>query len=368
MNILVLNAVRGWSGIGSHSIELALSLKKKGHMAVIGCAQEVNVRHHAKKLGIPLRKIRLKNLMDIRAIFKIMQVVFKDDIELIIANLGKEYWPATFVAKILGRKIIVIRHQTNRLKKITCWLLARYVDRVVAVSDAVADSLIAGGVPAEKIDLVHNAINLERFNPFSVDRDRVRKELGVGDDDIVIGTAGRLVSEKGVSELLNATYRLIQENRPVKLIFAGDGPSKTALAEEAHRLSIHDRVIFLGLRKDMDRIYAAMDIFVFPSTQNEAFGMVLIEAMAMNKPVVASAVGGILDIVRDGINGILIPPRDHVAIATAVARLIDDQDLSGKIAREGQKTVEQRFSDKAMGDTFEKILEKIVRPRPSGRK
>jgi len=363
-----LNAARGWSGIGSHSIELALSLRKKGHMAVIGCAQEVNVRHHAEKLGIPLRKIRLKNLMDIRAIFKIMQVVFKDDIELIIANLGKEYWPATFVAKILGRKIIVIRHQTNRLKKITCWLLATQVDRVVAVSGAVADSLIAGGVPFEKIEVVHNAINIERFDPLSVDGNGVRKELGIGENDIVIGTAGRLCPEKGVTELLHAANSLIQEKRPIKLIFAGDGPSKSELMKEAKRLSIHDRVIFLGLRKDMERIYAAIDIFVLPSTCREAFGMALIEAMAMKKPVVATEVGGIPEIVRDGVDGILVSPGDPNAIAAAVARLIDDRDLSGKIAREGQKTVERRFSDKAMGNTFEKMLEKIVKPCPSGRK
>lgn len=363
MNILVLNAVKGWSGIGSHSIELALALKKRGHNAIIGCANEVNVKYHAEKLGLSLRDIRLKNLADIRAILKIIKVALKEDIDVIVANLGKEYWPATFVAKLLRLKIIVVRHQTNRLKKITCWLIAKHVDRVVAVSNDVTDALISGGVPTQKIDVVHNAVNLERFNPFSVDRDGVRKELGIGDDDIVVGTAGRLCPEKGVFELLRASHLLMQKYPFVRLVFVGDGPSRTELEREAKRLLISDRVIFTGLRKDMERLYAAMDIFVLASTCREAFGMALIEAMAMVKPVIATAVGGIPEIISNETNGILIQPADETALADAVARLVNNNALSRKIALEGRRTVESNFSGKAMGEGFERVLEKTFNQR-----
>ncbi len=359
MNILILNAVRGWSGIGSHSIELALALRKNGHNAIIGCANEVNVKHHAERLRIPLREIRLKNLMDIRAIFTIIKVALKNDIEIIVANLGKEYWPATFVAKLLGLKIIVVRHQTNKLKKITCRLLANHVDRVVAVSHAVTDALIAGGVPAARIDVVHNSLNLERFNPETVDREAVRKELGIRDDEAVIGTAGRLCPEKGIFELLDALRLLLPRYPSARLLFAGDGPSRPELAARAKSLSIEDKVIFTGLRTDMERIYAAMDTFVLASTCKEAFGMALIEAMAMERPVIATAVGGIPEIITDGENGVLIAPGDPAAIADAIAKVVYNKELSKRLAEEGRRTVERKFSEKAMGEGFEKVLGKL---------
>ncbi len=365
MHILILNAVKGWSGIGSHSIELALALRERGHNVIL-CSTEVNIKHAAEKFDLPIREIKLKNLADIRAVLKIIKVVLKEDIKVIITNLGKEYWPATFVAKLLRLKIIVVRHQTNRLKRITCWLLARHVDRVVAVSNAVTGALIAGGIPVEKIDVIHNAINLERFNPFAIDRDEVRRELGLGNNDIVVGTAGRLYPEKGGLELLYAIHGLIREYPSLKLMFVGEGPYRVTLEREAQRLSINDSVIFTGLRKDMERMYAAMDIFVLPSTCKEAFGMVLIEAMAMIKPVIATSVGGILEIITRETDGILIPAGDHAAIANAIARVINDNALSKRIALEGRRTVQYKFSEKAMGDGFEKVLREIFNPSLRG--
>ena len=122
---------------------------------------------------------------------------------------------------------------------------------------------------------------------------------------------------------------------------------------------MHDKVILCGVRKDMERMYAAMDIFVLPSTCREAFGMVLIEAMAMGKPVIATAIGGIPEIIADAGNGILVPPGDPDAIAHAIARYIQEDDFSSKVAREGRKMVEQKFSDVAMGNNFENVLRNL---------
>jgi glycosyltransferase involved in cell wall biosynthesis len=356
MNILILNSVGGWSGIGSHSLELALSLTKKGHNAIIGCSGEINVKYYAEKYKLPIKDIKLKNLLDIRSVLKIIKVCLREDVKVIVVNLGKEYWPATFVAKLLGLKIIVIRHQTNKLRKITNRLLAGHVDGIIAVSNAVRESLMSCGVPAGKIQVIHNAVNLDRFDPSSVDRNGVRRELCIDNDDMVIGTAGRLCREKGGLELLSAMHRLVQKYSSLKLMFVGDGPYKAELEETARSLSMTDKVIFTGFRYDMQRMYSAMDIFVLPSRCEEAFGIALIEAMAMKKPVIGADTGGIPEIISHGINGILVPPRNAGALSEAIAGYIENKEVFRDIASAGRKTVELKFSDKQYGDQFEVLL------------
>jgi glycosyltransferase involved in cell wall biosynthesis len=296
------------------------------------------------------------NSGDIPAIVKIIRVCFKENIQVIIANSGREYWPAALAAKIAGTKVVFVRHQMDRLKKTTCWLVNNYVDRVVTVSGAVKDALVESGISHKKIEVIYNSIALERFSPDKIARDAVRRELGIDNHNIVIGTAGKLNQGKGVFDLLSAVHRLMATYPNVRLMFVGDGSEKTKLEKETQRLSMNDKVIFPGVRDDMERIYAAMDVFILPSTCREAFGMVLIEAMAMGKPVIATPVGGIPEIVNDEVNGILVPPHNPDAIAQAIARYIEDGTFSKKIAREGRKLIEQKFSDKAMGDSFENVL------------
>jgi glycosyltransferase involved in cell wall biosynthesis len=362
MNILLININVGkgwgWGGIESHSETLAALLSKNGHKVIMGCWKEGSVKV-AGGLVLPSRRVTIVNSGDIPAMVKIIRVCFNDAIQVIIANSGREYWPAAIAAKIAGTKVVFVRHQMDRLKKTTCWLVNNHVDRVVAVSGAVKDALIEGGISHEKTEVIYNSISLERFNPGTVERNTVRRELGIDGDSIVIGNVGKLNQGKGVFDLLSAVHRLMEKYPNVRLIFVGDGPERTRLEQEAQRLSMHDKVIFPGVRKDMERMYAAMDIFVLPSTCREAFGMVLIEAMAMGKQVIATTMGGIPEIVDDKVNGILVPPQDPDAIAQGIARYIEDGAFSRKVALEGRKMVEQKFSDEAMGYNFENVLKNL---------
>ncbi len=362
MNILFININVGkgwgWGGIESHSETLAALLHSNGHKVIMGCWNEGSVKV-AGGLVLPSRRITIVNSGDIPAIVKIIRVCLKEDIQVIIANAGREYWPAALAAKIAKTKVVFVRHQMDRLKKTTCWLVNNHVDRVVAVSGAVKDALIESGISYKKIDIIYNSIALERFSPDKVDRDAVRREFGIESDTIVIGTAGKLNQGKGVFDLLSAVHRLMETYPNVRLIFVGDGSERTRLEQEVQRLSMHNKVVFPGVRDDMERMYAAMDIFILPSTCREAFGMVLIEAMAMDKPVIATPVGGIPEIVNDEVNGILVPPHNPEALSHAIAQYIKDDVFSRKVAREGRTLVEQKFSDKAMGDNFENVLKNL---------
>jgi glycosyltransferase involved in cell wall biosynthesis len=360
LNILILNGGKGWGGIESHSVTLASALVKRGHKVIIGCPRGGNVSSNAVRAGLSVKDITVVNSGDVAAVWKIMATAKREGIEFIFANLGKEYWPAAVAAKVLGIRIVFVRHQVDRLKKATRCLIARHVHRVAAVSGAVRDALLECDIPDEKITVIHNAVDLNRFDPSTVDRETARRDLGFAEHDIVVGTAGKLHAGKGVFDLLHAAEGVAMRYPALRLLYVGDGPERAALEQEAARLSIRDKVVLAGLRNDMERMYAAMDIFVLPSTCREAFGVVIIEAMAMGRPVIATAIGGIPEVVKAETNGILVKPGDPAGLADACARLMDDAALSHRLAAEGRLTVARDYSEDAMGGAFEKMMKEVL--------
>ncbi len=363
MNILLLNVNTGhpsaWGGIEAHTEILGTSLHKKGYHVIMGCFAEGSVILQPDGLSLPSRRVTVRNSGDVRAVMRILDIIRKERIHLIIANSGREYWPAVIAAKIAGAKVIFIRHQVDRIRKTTRWLIVHYVERVVAVSKAVRSALLESRIPPHKIEVIPNSISLKQFNPVGVDRESVRKELGIDDTDIVVGLVGKLDRGKGVYDALAAIDIVIKEYPSVKLLFVGDGPERQSLEAESKRRSLSGHVIFAGVRRDVKRIYSAMDIFTLPSTCEEAFGMVLIEAMAMAKPVIATRVGGIPEILEHDVNGILVPPHDAGALAGAIRRCLSDRQFSERIAAAGRMSAEGRYSDEVMADHFEKVLTQI---------
>lgn len=362
MNILLLNisiGKGGWGGIESHSDILASTLARKGHNVIMGCQVDGFITTEAAKLKIPARKVRVINSGDAAAIIKIIRIALKENIDLIIANHGREYWPAAIAAKFSHARIIFVRHQTDRLKSTTCLLVNRFVDRVIAVSGAVREALIKSGISPEKITLIPNSIVLARFNPDIIDKQEPRKELGIDSVSVVVGTVGKLNSGKGVYEMLNA-FNLLAEKYPhLKLLFVGEGPERGDLEQEAEKLRLSGRVVFAGMRRDVERMYAAMDIFALPSTCDEAFGMVLIEAMAMEKPVIGTTVGGIPAIINNNVTGLLVPPADEISLSAAIGRYLEDKDFALKTARKGRRYVKDTFSDETSGDKFEAVFKAL---------
>jgi glycosyltransferase involved in cell wall biosynthesis len=360
MNILLLSIdIRHWGGIESHADILTSVLLEKGHKVMISSCTDGSFTLKSADATLRTAKIRIRSSIDIPAIVKIIQLSMKENIDLIIAHHGKDYWPAALAAIISRVRIIFVRHQTIRLKKTTCWMINRLVDKVVAVSNTVKDSLLKAGVSNEKINVIHNCISLNRFNPLKIDADEVRKELGISGTDIVVGALGKLHRDKGVYDLLYATSSLIKKDPSIKLLLVGSGPEQRNIEQEAQKLSIHNNVILTGLRMDVERMYAAMDLFVLPSKCVEGFGMVLIEAMAMKKPVIGNAIGGIPEIISNGINGILVPPGDVTALSEAIAVFIENKEAFHDIALEGRKTVELKFSNKMYGERFQALLKSL---------
>lgn len=360
MNILLLNVSKGWGGTESHTITLASLLKRNGNKIAIGCLKDGKVGREAEKLFISVKKIRLMNTLEkFIAAFDILRAAREEKADAIVSNCGNEVLPAAFAGRFLGAKLIFYMHGIPKISWLKRLILSRYFDSIVAVSNVVGDFLIKKGIPKRKITVIHNGIDMDRFNPGKADREAVRKELGISPDEKVIGTAARLCPEKGLFELLYAFSRIVRKYPNVRLLIVGEGQSKAGLRALAEELSFSDRVIFTGLRYDMERMYSAMDVFVLSSIWDEPFGLVVIEAMAMKKPVIATSVGGIVEIIENGHNGILVPRKDINALSDAISRLMEDNEFSDKIALEGFKTVQRNFSSSIMAEKFQRRVDSL---------
>lgn len=357
MNILLVSYALGRTlgGIEAHAKILAKTLEGHGHQVAVACygpGQE----SIGKELGVRTYGITIRNSGDMAAVARLVQMIRTERIDVVIANSGREYWPCSIAAKLCGRRILFIRHQTDRIRSTTRWLIEQHVEAVVAVSGAVRDVLLRDGVPAQKVVLIPNAVPLERFNPDRINADEVRKELGIEPTDMLIGTVVKLHTGKGILELLRAFAGLAIKYPALKLLYVGDGPDRGLIEQEIAAHNLSGRVILAGPRNDIERMYAAMDIFVLASTCDEAFGMVLIEAMAMRKPVIGTTVGGIPSIIEDGVSGLLVMPGSAEALALALSRYLEDAAFRDTIARQGERMVKYSFSDRLLGDRFEQLL------------
>lgn len=232
-------------------------------------------------------------------------------------------------------------------------LLARIVYRLANIvqvrSNDIASMYIdEKGDLLKKVVLIHDGVDTEIFHPQNSGLE-FREDIGIDKNNILVGTVARLHPQKGIESFLEAAQVVLHKRPDVRFVIVGDVSLesqidyKVFLIEYAKDLGIYEKVIFTGARSDVPHVMAGLDIFVLASVR-EAFGIVLIEAMATGKPVVATAAGGPLDIVDNNVTGLLVPPNDSTALAKAIVKLSDNLDLREKMGIAGRRRVEKLFS------------------------
>ncbi len=238
------------------------------------------------------------------------------------------------------------------------------MDRLVVVSNAIDRKVVEEGrLGAERV-LIYNGVDLERYDhqePCCTLRD----EYGMEPDAGIVGVVGRLELEKGHPTLLEAWPMVLERAPGAYLLIVGEGSRQDALRQIAREQGIERHVIFTGRRDDIPAVTAALDVAVLPSYR-EAQGLTILEAMAMSRPVVASNVGGIPEMVQDGVTGLLVPPHDPPALAAAIARLLTNHQLADMLARAGHDLVHDRFCIQIMVNAVQALYDegaRAVRPR-----
>lgn len=227
------------------------------------------------------------------------------------------------------------------------WSL-RAAHRVITVSQAFARDLKAIGVPEQRIRVLHNSIALDWFDGVrSQDKSVWRRELGLSDTEGVILAVGRFSKEKALADLVTAFAQLIRtQPREMRLVLVGDGPERPAVQELTATLGVAEQVLFVGQVGDPRPYYAAADVLAMPSL-SEGSPLALLEAMAAGLPIVATAVGGVPEIVQNDQNALLIAPRQPDVMANAMNQLLNDDQLARRLGQSAQNTVATRFTPEA---------------------
>ena len=242
-------------------------------------------------------------------------------------------------------------------------LLGRITDHIVALTPMEArDYLTLRVLTADKISIIHSGVDVHRFIAGAKQRTRKRKELGIPADSMVIGYVGWLIPIKGVTHLVNAMAKIAEPFPKSLLVLVGKGDDKgeeeIKLKEQVGRAGLADKVRFLGWRSDVAEIMGCFDIFVLPSL-NEGMGRVLVEAMAAGLPIVASRVGGIPDLVKDGQNGLLVPAADAPALAKAISDLLADKEKRNRMGKAGKKIC-RAYSAEAMVEKIDNLYAELL--------
>jgi glycosyltransferase involved in cell wall biosynthesis len=272
------------------------------------------------------------------------------------------------LGKLTGARTLIHMHvsygdwQSRAVK----WALGQ-ADAVVGVSHFTAESIVQAGYAPDRVFAVHNGLDASEWDPTADGRD-VRRELGIPGDAPLLGIVSRLFSWKGHGALLDALALVKLSVPDVRLLIVGEddprgqpggGSYRADLESQARRLQLVDNVIFTGFRTDVPRLMAALDVFVLPSWE-EPFGMVYLEAMAMEKPVVAWASAGALEVVVHNETGLLAERGSTTALADAILRLLRSPDLRRRFGEAGRRRVIELFSPErtcqAMVDVYRAVL------------
>lgn len=239
-------------------------------------------------------------------------------------------------------------------------LVLRRFPKVIAVSNCLRQELIAAGLAPHRVVTVYNAIAPEVFvSAVRTDRRKVRAELGIGPNEPVVLTVGRLNPEKGHRYLLESAQLACQHIPSLRVLIVGEGPLRDKLEASARSLHLDAVVSFLDWRDDVASLMAASDLFVLPSTR-ESFGLVILEALALGVPVIATRVGGVPEIIRPGESGILVEARDAEALAKAMTWALTNRRQVGQLARQGQAMVRQRFSVETMVKATNRVYHEVM--------
>ena len=226
-----------------------------------------------------------------------------------------------------------------RDKKLNRRILNRYLgiftDKVVAVSEEVKKEIVRyDSVPENKVAVIYNGVDRKRF--MDIDAQSIRSEFHIPKSTPVIGTVGRFFPQKGQKYLLEAVAKVRNKFPHIAVFVIGDGSLKKELQDHTKKLNIEQNIIFTGVRRDIPALLAAMDIFIFPSLW-EGFGNALVEAMAAGKPIIATDIPSVREILDSGKSGIVVPPANSEAIARSLELLLSDRALAenlGNAARE----------------------------------
>ena len=370
MRLLHIQKVAGLAGSENHLLTLLPRLQEHGYQPTMLVLADRNDRPAAfvesmQAAGVQTQVMRMLGDLDGLLLPRLVRLIWHGRYQLVHTHLLHADFYGRLAARIVGTRVISTYHCDDpfhliRGVKQLDQLSASLCCRIICISKAVQEFVRQQiRVPSSRLNVVYYGLKARPYRSSSVD---LRTELGINPADPIVGVVARLTEQKGHCYLLQAMRFLLDEIPSIHLVIVGNGELRSSLERLSVELAVTEHVHFVGFRSDVPNLMHEFDIVVLPSLF-EGFGLVLLEAMAAAKPIVATRVSAIPEIVLDGKTGLLVPPRAPVALSKALRQVIMNPDLAGDLGGCGRRRLEQHFSVKKMVEDTIRIYQSVLSPK-----
>jgi len=344
-------------------LELAKRINRDRYEIAVCCLREGGpYEQRFKDIGLDVKNFNMKTMLDIRIIPRLIKFIKEKKVDAVHSALLPADVYGIISARLAGVPLIFSTiHNVDYYRQERKYFLYRAADRlslrfathIVAVSKAVENFISQWPELRSNITTIYSGIDSQKYK-VNIDARNYKTELGLQSEVPTVGVTVRLVREKGLEFLLEAASYVLEGGRQVQFLVVGDGPLKGKLESHAKKLKIEHNVSFTGFREDIPQILAIIDIFVLPSL-SEGLPVSVIEAMCSGKPVIATNVGGIAEVVVDGETGVLIPPKDSKILAEAITELLDSPEKRKRMGELGRQRALNHFCIEKMVENYEKF-------------
>jgi len=354
VNILYVESSRSWGGQEYRTCLEIDWLNANGHQAWLICNPDSQVHSKASELGTRVVAMPIRRRVDPLCSLRLWKFCRKNKIDLLKTYSSKDHWiclPLFLFGIPLSRARCITDPIGSRSR---AFVFKHGCSQIVADASVIKRQLVEQhGIDSAKIEVIGSAVDLEKFKP-PRDRTKFRREIGINDDTPLIGNVGMIRPDKGQLELVKSAPLVLEKRPDARFVIVGQGTGILKrginVRNAIDRGGLADKIIMAGYRWDTPDVYAACDMIVIASLRTEASPIVLREAFASGRPVIATKVGDIPEIIRHRENGLLIEPGSSQALASAILEFISDPELAAHCAANGFRYATENFSFDNMMD------------------
>ncbi|MEW6094956.1 MAG: glycosyltransferase family 4 protein [bacterium] len=372
MRILQVITCQTWVGEAENALYLIKKLVERGHKVSVACKKGGAVDERLNGIGVQkviyLKPDGFELWVDLKDIWKMRNLLKKEEFDILHAHRGTGHWNVAVAARLTKKNPIIIRtrhvHTPVKNHIFNKWLYEKATDKVITVAEMVRQRLLINNrLDPTKIVTIYGAVDCDRFNP-QVNGKKIRDELEL-DDLPVVGTIGHLDPVKGYEYFIQAASIVKKKKPEVKFLIVGQEGivKKDELHALATKLGIAEDILLPGFRSDIPEIMSALNIGVISSVDSEANSRVTLELMATGKPVVATKVGCIPEIVKDGKTGLLCSPGDAEGLSNAILTLLDDKKKAWEMGLAGRQIVEKSFTEDIFVEKVENLYIELMQEK-----
>ena len=339
-------------------------MKRRGHVVVLAAQAEAKIARKAREMEIPVEVLDMSRSRYLSLVNDFIKIMKKHHIQIVNTHGSIDSWTASLAGRLSTQKPFIVRtrHKSTPISPTIRHriLYGTLPHAIVTTGETVRQDMInRNGLAGSKIVSIPTGVDLNIYRPMKANG-RIREELQTEPQDFVVGTISFLRSYKGLPYFLGAAARVVKSFPDTKFWIVGDGPQKEMIKEQVIVEGLQHHVRLTGFREDIPELLAHMDVFVLASIDGEGIPQGVTQALAMERAVVATKVGGIPEVIRDGKNGYLVDPKNSDQLAANICKLLSDQELRREFGTCGHDRIHDGYGLNTMLDRTEQLYESLA--------